>query len=330
LRWGVTVLALLVGMATAQARSQSAGKIAIVGDHPLRLHIQTSASITPAVQLVPNPERLVIDLPNTAAGPGFHGFRVSNGEIRGVRTSLFSTSPLVTRVVVDLNSPQWYQVAPDSTGLVITLGNQAANRGQAEDTIGWVSTTARSRSVSLEPGAVTVKAPVKPPPAAVNGVNVQFARGQLSIHAGNASLSEVLYQIQKKTGAEIAIPSGTEQERVAGDFGPGAPNEVLAQLLNGSQLNFVVIGSDVDPKILRSVILTPKGAGADPPAAFAQTYAPAPSAADNSEPALDTVPDNSQPGLDTVPGNPQPTVVPAPLPQQQPQANDPPVEPPPD
>lgn len=327
----MAVLALLVGIATAQDRSRSVGKIAIVGDHPLRLHIQTSASITPDVQLVPNPERLVIDLPNTAIGPGFHGFRVSNGEIRGVRTSLFSTAPLVTRVVVDLNSPQWYQVAPDSNGLMITLGNEAANPDPAEDTIGWVSTTSHSRSVSLEPGALTVKAPVKPPSAAVNGVNVQFARGQLTIHAGNASLSEVLYQIQKTTGAEMAIPSGTEQERVAGDFGPGAPNEVLAQLLNGSQLNFVVIGSDVDPNLLRSVILSRKGADADPPAAFAPTYTPPPAAADNTEPALDTVPDNPQPGVDTVSGNPQPEVVPAPLPQQQQTpANDPPAEPPPD
>ena len=84
-------LALLVGTAPAQARSLSAGRIAIVGDHPLRLHIQTSASVSPQVQVVPNPERLVIDLPNTTAGAGFHGFAVRKGEIRAVRTSIFST-----------------------------------------------------------------------------------------------------------------------------------------------------------------------------------------------------------------------------------------------
>src|SRR5215467_15275935 len=136
---GITVLLLLVGISAAEARSRSVGKIAIVGDHPLRLHIQTSAAVAPEVQLVPNPERLVIDLPNTVGGPGFHGFRVGAGEIRGVRTSLFSTSPLITHVVVDLNSPQWYRVAPDSTGLVITLGNQAATGAAPldKDTIGW-------------------------------------------------------------------------------------------------------------------------------------------------------------------------------------------------
>jgi hypothetical protein len=296
------VFALLVGMVAAEGRSRSVGKIAIVGDHPLRLHIQTSASIAPEVQLVPNPDRLVIDLPNTVAGPGFHGFRVGAGEIRGVRTSLFSTSPLVTRVVVDLNSPEWYRVAPDSTGLVITLGNDAARGQPTGDTIGWVSNAARSRSVSMQP-RVAVKAPATPrpatpPPATVNGVTVQFASGQMSIHARGASLSEVLYQIQKITGAEIAIPSGTEQERVAGDFGPGAPNQVLAELLNGSQLNFVVIGSNADPNLLRSVVLSRKGANEDPPA-IPQT--------DLSPPAADN----------TMPENPEPPAAEAPLPQPQ-------------
>ena len=52
----------------------------------------------------------------------------------------------------------------------------------------------------------------------VKGVRVQFATGQLEIHAHDATLSEVLFQIQKQTGAEIAIPAGTEQERVFVDL----------------------------------------------------------------------------------------------------------------
>lgn len=314
------VCALLVGMVAAEGRSRSVGKIAIVGDHPLRLHIQTSVSIAPEVQLVPNPDRLVIDLPNTVGGPGFHGFRVGNGEIRGVRTSLFSTSPLVTRVVVDLNSPEWYRVAPDSTGLVITLGNDAASGQPTGGTIGWVSNAARSRSVSIQ-RTVAVKAPAVPRPATVNGVTVQFASGQMSIHARDASLSEVLYQIQKITGAEIAIPSGTEQERVAGDFGPGAPNQVLAELLNGSPLNFVVIGSNADPTILRSVVLSRKGANEDPPAITQTDMSPA--AADN------TPPDNPEPPAAEAPQPQQEQPLPQPQQEQPLPANGPPPDNPP-
>jgi type II secretory pathway component GspD/PulD (secretin) len=105
--------------------------------------------------------------------------------------------------------------------------------------------------------AVTPVAPVAArQPVPINGVIVEFTDGQLTVRANNATLSEVLFQIQKKTGAEIAIPSGTEQDRVAAEFGPDTPSEVLSQLLNGSGLNFVVVGSESNPKILRSVLLT--------------------------------------------------------------------------
>src|SRR5205823_4702445 len=107
-------------------------------------------------------------------------------------------------------------------------------------------------------------------------VSVGFVNGVMTIHANNATLSEVLFEIQKQTGAEIAIPSGTEQDRVAADFGPGPANQVLHQLLNGSGLNFVVVGSEKNPNALRSVILTRNSGPADSPAAFAQAYTPVP------------------------------------------------------
>ena len=96
------------------------------------------------------------------------------------------------------------------------------------------------------------------PALAANSVSVQFADGLLSIQATGATLSQVLFEIQKQTGAEIAIPAGAEQDRVAANFGPGPAGQVLGELLNGSGLNFVVVGSESDPRALRSVLLSPK------------------------------------------------------------------------
>jgi hypothetical protein len=118
-----------------------------------------------------------------------------------------------------------------------------------------------------------------------NGVSVVFARGLLTIHAQNATLSEVLFQIQKQTGAEIAIPAGTEQDRVAADFGPGTPSTVMGDLLNGSGLNFVVVGSASDPNQLRSVILSRKTGGVDPPGGFQAADNPPPQAVPVMEPS---------------------------------------------
>jgi hypothetical protein len=202
---------------------------------------------------------------------------------------LFSAAPRVTRIVLDLNSPPAYRIETGSSGFTVTLAANAPPPSQPTtddgQTIGWVTSAASNAVVRHDPFVIASPAPV---PANPDGVRVVVGKGQLEIHAHNATLSEVLFQVQRQTGAEIAIPAGTEQQRVIGDFGPGTASEVLAQLLNGSDLNFVVVGSPNNPDALRSVILTHRGPG------FAE-YVPG----NNAPPPADSAPpDNSasQPG----------------------------------
>jgi hypothetical protein len=257
--------ALLLLPATAQSgRLTSVNKVSVLTQTPLQIQIQTNLPASSQVQMVPNPDRLVIDIPNSVAATTLRGLAINRADVRGVRVSQYSMKPPVTRVVVDLNSPEWYRVVPNASGLMVSLGNEGQS-AQSQPAIGWVS--AKVRNVRTAPAVL--RQAVATSPAPVNGVRVQFANGQLTIHATNATLSEVLFQIQKCTGAEIAIPSGSEQERVAADFGPGTASEVMGQLLNGTDLNFVVVGSTSNPNQLRSVILTRKTGGADPPPAFA-------------------------------------------------------------
>jgi len=316
--WLLALLALPAG--AQNKRPASVEKISVVGENPFRLHIQISSPLTPQVQMVSSPERLVIDLPNSTPGAALRRIAVNRGEVIGVRSSLYSPKPAVTRIVVDLNTPQWYRVVPDASGLLISVGGQAQGSADVQSTIGWVSTKSQTggqeqiAKAQAAPAVLkTVNSTVRRPPI-LNGVSIQFANGSLSIHCNNATLSEVLFQIQKVTGAEIAIPSGTEQQKVAGDFGPGSASEVLGDLLNGSGLNFVVVGSESDPNMLRSVILSRKDGDADVPGAFGQQYSP--STAQNN---ID--PENTEP---TAP-------VPQEAPPQQPPPpdNGPPADPPP-
>ena len=92
-----------------------------------------------------------------------------------------------------------------------------------------------------------------PKPAVV----VTYVNGLLQIHADKATMAQVLFEVHRQTQAEIAIPSGAEQEQVAADIGPAPSRDVLAALLNGSSYNFIFVGTE---EKLERVILTRRDA----------------------------------------------------------------------
>ena len=315
---GTRLLPILLIATVCLAREKaSVSRVALVGQSPFQLQIHTDASGTPESQIVSDPERLVIDIPNASPGVGLHGLRVDGDQVKGVRCSLFSTNPLVTRIVVDLKQPQWYRIVPNANGYLVSLGTDSANSGQ-QPTIGWVATKfSAKRAPGLRTQLVVERS--QAPPVALPKVSVQFANGLMTIHADNSTLSEVLFEIQKQTGAEIAIPSGTEGERVAADFGPGPASEVLEQLLNGSGLNFVVVGSATNPNALKSVILSRNTGPPDAPSAFSQAYTPVPAVeVPPTEPDAIPQPDDDSSSAPPTPPPGQPPM------QAQPQAPVPP------
>jgi type II secretory pathway component GspD/PulD (secretin) len=156
-------------------------------------------------------------------------------------------------------------------------------------------------------------APVPPPPPAKvePKVEVHYENGRMSIWANRASLADVLNEVHHKTGAEVLIPAGAEQEQVVTSIGPAPLREVLASLLNGSRFNFIVVGYDGDPGRLKSLILTPRGqSGSQPMITYTQ---PAVAQSSPPRPEADSAPDPDQP--DTAQPPPQQTKDDAPPPQ---------------
>jgi len=86
---------------------------------------------------------------------------------------------------------------------------------------------------------------------------VSFEDGLLSISAQNSTLSEILRDVRRLTGAAIDIPPNAN-ERVVTHLGPGAPRDVLAGLLNGTSFNYVMVGTNADPSAVASVVLMSK------------------------------------------------------------------------
>jgi len=80
----------------------------------------------------------------------------------------------------------------------------------------------------------------------------------LHIVADNSSLSSILKQVSTETGAKVEGLSG--DERIFGDYGPGQPREILAQLLVGVNYNVLILGDEALGEPLH-VLLSPRPNG---------------------------------------------------------------------
>jgi hypothetical protein len=291
------LLCALASGSALRAASQTASvtHLAALGrGNAVELEIASSQPISPRTQVVTGPDRLVLDFPNATPGVALRNLSVGRGEVKQIRVGLFSANPPVTRIVVDLKSAANYQLFPSGKTLIVKFsatGESAPTRP---------SLIPASFPVAAAPGAVV------PPPRVV----VNFENGLLSIHADKATMAEVLYEVHRKTGADIPVPAGAEQEQVFVDLSPAPAREVMASLLNGSRFNFIMVGSDRDPSELRSVLLSPKEAGTFAPPDYSVVSAPPPPVTQYSpEPEPPPAPDPSempteQPAPDDT-GNPQ-------------------------
>ncbi len=252
----------------------------------MEVEIQTSgAPIAPDTQAITGPDRIVVDFPGALPAAELRALKVNLGALKGVRSGLFFSNPPITRIVLDLVEPQSYlisttqisttqnaivvKLSPVKPGPVTAAGAKIPNVSAAP--------VARLQNVSLAAGTLAVgtnvavvrvaaaavsNAPPRPaisqaPPPQKPPVTVTFVNGMLTIRTEKATLAQVLFEVQRQTQAEIAIPAGAEQEEVAADLGPAPARDVLGSLLNGSLYNFIFVGDELS---LERVILTRRDA----------------------------------------------------------------------
>src|SRR5277367_5887295 len=126
---------------------------------------------------------------------------------------------------------------------------------------------------------------------------VSFQDGLLTIVAPNSTLGDILRGVRKHTSADIDIPA-TANERVVTRLGPAPPREVMAELLNGSRFNYILLGSPDNANVLVRVVLVAKTSdtptpGPGQPAASPETakVADTPDADPADDAAADDTPD---------------------------------------
>jgi hypothetical protein len=97
-----------------------------------------------------------------------------------------------------------------------------------------------------------------PPPLIV----VTYQEGALSVTAEDATLREVFERLNESTGAAVEAPA--MEERVSVHLGPQSPVQVVEALLEGTHLNYAVLGGTGPSDPLRRIIVMPKPAGGAP------------------------------------------------------------------
>lgn len=264
----------------------------------VEIEVQASERIVPQTLVLTGPDRLVIDFANTVPSSELRSQSVDRGQVKSLRIGLFQSKPPITRVVVDLKSAQSYQVFPYGRTVMIKVmggGADVSAVNYPSQAATHPSLVTANYTTSAEP--ISVMPAEEPPP-----LDITYRNGLLGIRANKATLSEVLYAVQQRTGAEVSIAAGAEQEKVVADIAPGPAPEVLARLLNGSRFNFLILSAVDNPQRLDRVILSARPDGAFMPLAPVQVQN-----ADDSEDHEPSV-TNLQPGNRA----PAPTQVPQP------------------
>jgi hypothetical protein len=237
----------------------------------MEVEIQTSGGpVAPDTQAITGPDRIIVDFPGALPAAELRALKINRGALKGIRAGLFFDNPPITRIVLDLAEPQSYRISTIQNAIVVKLGPVVTAGANTPD----VPPAARLQNASLATGMpaagmnvptarfsnpVAQPTPSSPPVSVMQvqapkpPLTVTFANGFLSIRSEKATLAQVLFEVQRQTQAEIAIPAGAEQEQVAAELGPAPARDVLASLLNGSAYNFIFVGNDLS---LERVILS--------------------------------------------------------------------------
>lgn len=219
----------------------------------VEIEVEASDRIVPQTKVLTGPDRLQVDFPNAVPGNQLRSQSVDLGEVKDLRVTLLKSTPPATRVVLDLKTAQSYQIFPYGRTVIIkVMGSGAADSARINNPVSTPATP---------PALVVANYTTRTEPVSVDTstqplLDVTFRDGLLGIRADKVTLAEVLFAVQKRTGAVVSLAAGAEQEKIVADIAPAPAAEVLSRLLNGSNFNFLILSATNDPQRLDRVILS--------------------------------------------------------------------------
>ena len=197
------VLAALVAVsAEAYAQADSASRhspvadvqsvMVVPGANGPVVQIVSSRPLTPSLQTVEGPLRLVIDLPNSRLATNRRRIPFRNEQIKGIRIDQYQSEPAVVRIVVDLAGPVLYTWD--------AMGNRLRIRLHADQ-----AATAKPDSVpAFTPGVQPAAVPV-----AVGSSGTLVEAGSRVASGASITAAEETAILRLARGGEVRVCPGT-------------------------------------------------------------------------------------------------------------------------
>ena len=168
-----------------------------------------------------NPERLVLDLPNTVNRIKQSELAVGTSPLQSVRIAQYKSKPPVARIVFDLDSNVSFDVRKEATGLVVALNSSAAASATTPESSS-AKTAAKNEAKTVQP---EVKAAASTPAVAAPAV---AAKEPLLVASNNGAGVGASKKENSMPSAPLAWSSEPASVNANQSAGMAAAKEVVA------------------------------------------------------------------------------------------------------
>lgn len=253
------------------------------GPDGLTIEISANSPLSPTAMLVENPDRLVIDLPNTVAGR-LRTIPVQTNGVKSVRFAPNSANPPVGRVMIDLEQPREYQLVPEGNKLLVRLYGRATAQAAAPASAQPTIVPDAAAVMQSAPRTPNVPPAETAPPTTEVAESVPVAHSSAGLYisgtiaSGDTNLPGVVISAENTaTGKSIStvsddqghyrlmVPtSGTYRVRIE-LFGFSPADRVLSTADHGTQADFKLALAPVERPAADHHLQGPSADAHEPP-----------------------------------------------------------------
>ena len=235
--WGATAQEPWAEIQAVAANPSSLGAV---------LQITSSRPITPEMQIIDQPLRLVIDLPHAKLTTSERRVRFRNAQIKSIRLNQYQTSPAIARIVVDLLAPVRY--SSDWSGHEIHIRIQA-ERASGVKTNPGPPPSLPAFTAGIEP-AIT--------PVTVGKSGTLVEAGSRVASGSAITAGEEVAVLRLARGGEVRVCPGTTLSVTTSGNG----QDMMLGMSQGSLETHYVLQSSVDSVLTPDFRIVLPGPGA--------------------------------------------------------------------